>query len=796
MQRHTFARDRNPEDVSITELEFNEALRLQRPILLFIMGDEHLLREVDVEPDSAKKEKLKAFRERAKQMKPGSTVHRVYATFDSLEDFTSKAIQAVAGLRRHIDELDKTDPPAEATPAPIINLPQRKTLFIGREPEIESLRQQLQEPGSLAYISGVAGRGKTSLALEYAHRHKGEFESVHWLTCQQRSLVQIAGELAFQLGLKLDGDIDNIVHELNGHCAQKRCLLVLDNVDDETSAPLFAGGRTSVLITTRFTNLRFLRHYQPVNLPLFTEEQCFELFRKEISKEEVDRHEADARLLFQRLGCLPIGVAIAASLIREDVRYTIEEMARNLPADTYELLRDAVAALSTPAQTLLAAMAVCAPEGFRLSLAAEIAELDEEASLNALQEIHSRSLAEELDRSTRRYRLHALVREAVGATDDRHRKHAEAIRTEFENWETDWRKCETDMADCRAAVAWLLSQSDDTAWWMANNLAYQGYLLTYRLGRLPEAYEICEQMAREADKRKDLGWLQGWYSNQALIQHGWGRLKEAMELHEKAEGICLELGDKDGLQIGYGNQAVILTNWGRREEAMALLKKQEAICLEVGNRRSLAASYGNQALILKGRRGRLDEAMALHKKEEAIYLELGDQNSLHASYNHQGLILQRQGRLEEAMALHKKQEEICLELGNRNSLSASYGNQALILTAWGRLEEAVALHEKAEAIGLELRLPISLAYCYWQWGLTARKLGDGKTEREKLGQSLALFTELKMPRQVIEVQVELFKTRLRSLFGSLWKRLARIPPKSKKPSEPMQLPQSKRDNDS
>src|SRR5450759_1431210 len=45
------SQDRNPQQLSITELEFNEALRLSRPILLFIMGKEHLVREADVEGD-------------------------------------------------------------------------------------------------------------------------------------------------------------------------------------------------------------------------------------------------------------------------------------------------------------------------------------------------------------------------------------------------------------------------------------------------------------------------------------------------------------------------------------------------------------------------------------------------------------------------------------------------------------------------------------------------------------------------------------------------------------------------
>jgi len=55
---------RNPENLSITELEFNEALRLGRPTLLFIMGNHPVLAE-DVETNARRIKKLDAFRERA-----------------------------------------------------------------------------------------------------------------------------------------------------------------------------------------------------------------------------------------------------------------------------------------------------------------------------------------------------------------------------------------------------------------------------------------------------------------------------------------------------------------------------------------------------------------------------------------------------------------------------------------------------------------------------------------------------------------------------------------------------------
>jgi hypothetical protein len=84
---------------------------------------------------------------------------------------------------------------------------------------------------------------------------------------------------------------------------------------------------------------------------------------------------------------------VAGALVHEDVRYTIAGLAKNLPADAYALLREAVAALSPGAQTLLASMAVCAPEGFRLALAAEVAGLGEASSLCSASTILSHRVA-------------------------------------------------------------------------------------------------------------------------------------------------------------------------------------------------------------------------------------------------------------------------------------------------------------------------------------------------------------------------------------------------------------------
>jgi tetratricopeptide (TPR) repeat protein len=87
--------DRNPRGLSITELEFNEARRLDRPILLFLMSDDHPVTKGDVEPDPKKQKKLEAFRKQAKRIDPRKEAERVYETFASKDEFAKKSAIAV-----------------------------------------------------------------------------------------------------------------------------------------------------------------------------------------------------------------------------------------------------------------------------------------------------------------------------------------------------------------------------------------------------------------------------------------------------------------------------------------------------------------------------------------------------------------------------------------------------------------------------------------------------------------------------------------------------------------------------
>lgn len=172
---------RNPDKLSITELEFNEAQRLGRPILLFIMGDKHPVTKADIERDSEKEKKLDAFRERAKKASSDSKVNRVYAVFNSLEEFKDKLGPSLNELGRHLDSVEETDEsgnsiPADAaaripTPPAFYAEPDYIGLhkFTGRAAELQVLTDWANpaDPTNLLLFEAIGGNGKSMLTWEW-----------------------------------------------------------------------------------------------------------------------------------------------------------------------------------------------------------------------------------------------------------------------------------------------------------------------------------------------------------------------------------------------------------------------------------------------------------------------------------------------------------------------------------------------------------------------------------------------------------------------------------------------------
>jgi hypothetical protein len=152
--------------------------------------------------------------------------------------------------------------------------PARQPTFNGRGAELETLCKLLADAPGMGVLQAPQGAGKTALALEFARRHREDFDAVFWLTCGSRSAAALAGDLAGQLAVRLDRDLESNLNELRRLSARHRCLLILDDAVAATAALLAPRGRTSVLMTARTSDLAAALSAAPLPLTPFTQDQA------------------------------------------------------------------------------------------------------------------------------------------------------------------------------------------------------------------------------------------------------------------------------------------------------------------------------------------------------------------------------------------------------------------------------------------------------------------------------------------------------------------------------------------
>jgi hypothetical protein len=97
---------------------------------------------------------------------------------------------------------------------------------------------------AIADRPGVDTAATEDIARRFIREYKQDFDAVLELECGTRSLVALTGDLAAQLGLRLEDDMEANLAALHEFCARRRLLIALK---DQREAPLELGGRTSTL---------------------------------------------------------------------------------------------------------------------------------------------------------------------------------------------------------------------------------------------------------------------------------------------------------------------------------------------------------------------------------------------------------------------------------------------------------------------------------------------------------------------------------------------------------------------
>lgn len=182
---------RNPNKVSITELEFDEAMRLGRPVLLFVMGSEHPVRVADVEKTPKKVKQLASFKERAKKLLPGSSVNRVYSVFESIEDFKEKISAPLSELILHLQAqpqpfvVEAVTIKASAIPKPPAFYAKPDYIgrhtFVGRTAQLQVLTDWAKpaDSTSILLFEAIGGNGKSMLTWHWTNHHADAARTGH-----------------------------------------------------------------------------------------------------------------------------------------------------------------------------------------------------------------------------------------------------------------------------------------------------------------------------------------------------------------------------------------------------------------------------------------------------------------------------------------------------------------------------------------------------------------------------------------------------------------------------------------
>ncbi|MEV4655936.1 helix-turn-helix domain-containing protein [Micromonospora sp. NPDC049301] len=658
---------------------------------------------------------------------------------------------------------------AQAGPAPA---PRRNDLpadlfdFTGREAELALVEKLLRTAGAVA-IDGMAGVGKTSLAVHAAHRlASGYPDGGLYLDLQGFTPGQEPLEPQVALG-RLLGALD-VTHPpasaaeraalWRSELSRRRALVVLDNaVNAEQVRPLLPGaGRSTVLITSRH-RLISLDGVPPVSLAPLADGDAANLFGRAAG---LDLAEEDAvGQVLRQCGGLPLALRMAGARLRHRPGWTVAVLAERLRDGASRF--DSVFGMSfqqldAVQRRMFRLLGVLPGTDFDAAVAGALTDLPPHRLGAVLEELVDAHLLQEL--SPGRYRMHDLIRQyAADLAADGEPEAEAALRRVLRHYlaqavahdrtlPSPYRK-EPSPGDPAAAMAWFDLE-------YVNLIA--GFDAAVRLGmdevvaELPQAMRVWFFRHRGSDDQARLleaaavaaARLGRDQERAALLadlgyaRAAAGRLTEALSAYELAE----RSGPDDDLAAGLALRiGLVRRDLGDLEAAQAHFRRARELFERIGRRagQSQALAFDGWVTLRLGRRGEAVElarasvaladgpaqitglvtlgvALAAQDRVESLRalhdaLRLSEQNNLQHNqawcHNYLGVALRVMGSPEEALEHHRRAFELLEPLAEVQMEIDFLHTYAETCRAAGRYDEALGLLDRTIELARELGRP-------------------------------------------------------------------------------------------
>ena len=321
---------RDRPQLSYTELEHETAEQRGIPRLVFLLGED-TQGPVAMFADLQHGARQQVFRVRL--LGSGVTT----ATVTSPAELETAVLQALSALPRPEQQPART---AAHVPAlvgrRVWTIPARAREFTGRAELLAALEAALRSgPTVVQAVTGIGGIGKTTAAIEYAHRHHDAFDIAWWVPAEDPALIpERLAELALALDLTTATTQAGVgVARLLGELARRdRWLLVFDNAENPRAMSRWLPeGPGQVLITSRNPAWRGIA--ATVGVREFTRAESITLLHRLAP----DLTGAEADRVAEAAGDLSLAIEQAGSLLA-DTGMTVDKYLRLLAERAHDLL--------------------------------------------------------------------------------------------------------------------------------------------------------------------------------------------------------------------------------------------------------------------------------------------------------------------------------------------------------------------------------------------------------------------------------------------------------------------------
>ncbi|GAA1304201.1 AfsR/SARP family transcriptional regulator [Saccharothrix xinjiangensis] len=596
-------------------------------------------------------------------------------------------------------------------PVRVHTLPRDVEDFTGRDLERDRL---LGTSAALTTIDGMAGIGKTTLAVHVAHLLADRYPDAqlfidlhaHTADREPTDPATALGVLLRSLGTpaeRVPTGVEERAALWRAALAGRRALLVLDNASGSAQVrPLLPGGPgCRVLITSR-RRLTDLESARGVSLEVLPHDDAAGLFARVLGEDRAAAEPDAVAEVVRRCGRLPLAIRIAAARLRTRPAWTVAHLAERIRAGS------PLAELATGDRSVAAALTLSyqdlPPDRQRLFRSLGLHPGTEvgahaAAALGDLGVATADRLLEDL------VDLHLLHQPAPG----RYRCH-DLVRAFAARLAAD---LDTD-DDRRAALTRLFDLYLHAAARAMDVIAPR------EKSRRPDVGAATTTVPAMTDYDGAMAWLELERAN--LV---------AVATHAGPDGSDGRAGDLSAILLRY------LDLRGHHEDALAVHGHALLTARAGGDRRLEGQALGNLGTVYE-RLGHYGTAADHHLRALALAEQLDDPALTGRTHNNLGNVHLAVADHREALAHYLRALDLARETGDRTGQSRSANNAGIVHERLGHYDAAVARHREALDLATEVDDVAGRGYALHSLGNAYQRLGRHDEALAHLGQALDL----------------------------------------------------------